>query len=157
MVPLSLRKSLPQEYHDSPLSRHLAHQRTCLRIWDKYYWPAMLSDVKEYCLACEPCALQRWLNFRAFFDPLNLTSGPFDVLGLEFLWPIQPQSLQGNNLILVIMDYFTKWVEVIPLPDQTALSTNKALTDRVICIMVPQGTSSRLRVEFHVQAVFFGM
>ncbi|KZS09595.1 Uncharacterized protein APZ42_026144 [Daphnia magna] len=104
VVPFSLRKQLLYEYHDSPLSGHLAYQRTCLRIRDKYYWPTMLSDVNEYCLACKPCALQRRSNLRAFLNPLDLTSGPFEVLGLDFLGPIQPQSLQGNNHILVITD-----------------------------------------------------
>ncbi|KZS05510.1 Uncharacterized protein APZ42_031278 [Daphnia magna] len=51
VVPFSLRKKLLNEYHDFPLSGHLAYQRTCLRIRDKYYWPTMLSDVKEYCHA----------------------------------------------------------------------------------------------------------
>ncbi|KZS04181.1 Uncharacterized protein APZ42_032918 [Daphnia magna] len=45
---------------------------------------------------------------------------------------IMEECVLGNNHILVITDYFTKWVEVIPLADQTALSTSKALVDRVI-------------------------
>ncbi|KAI9552203.1 hypothetical protein GHT06_022542 [Daphnia sinensis] len=132
VVPLSLRKPLLQEYHDSPLSGHLAYQRTILRLRDKYYWPTMLPDVKEYCLACEPCALQRRSNLRAFLNPLDITSKPFELLGLDFLGPIQPHSLQGNNHVLVITDYFTKWVEVIALPDQTALTTSQALMDKVV-------------------------
>ncbi|KAI9553636.1 hypothetical protein GHT06_021560 [Daphnia sinensis] len=127
-----LRKPLLQEYHDSPLSGHLAYQRTILRLRDKYYWPTMLPDVKEYCLACEPCALQRRSNLRAFLNPLDITSKPFELLGLDFLGPIQPHSLQGNNHVLVITDYFTKWVEVIALPDQTALTTSQALMDKVV-------------------------
>ena len=132
VVPRSLRKMLLEEYHDSPVSGHLAYQRTCLRIRDKFYWPTMLHDIKEYCRACPTCALQRRVHVRSFLNPLELTSAPFEVLGLDFLGPIRPASLDGNNHILVITDYFTKWVEVIPLPDQTALATSKALVDKVI-------------------------
>ena len=41
-------------------------------------------------------------------------------------------SYEGNNYILVITDYFTKWVEVIALPDWTAETTCKALVDKII-------------------------
>ncbi|KZS09750.1 Uncharacterized protein APZ42_025940 [Daphnia magna] len=94
--PTACWKSLLQEYHDSPLSGNLAYQRTVLRLRDKYYWPTMLSDVKEF--------------------PVTHST----------------HSLQGNNHVLVITDYFTKWVEVIALPDQTAMKTSKALMDKVI-------------------------
>jgi hypothetical protein len=132
VVPLSLRKMLLQEYHDSPTAGHLAYKRTCLRLRDKFYWPTMLDDIKEYCKACEACALQRRVHLKTFLNPLDLTSAPFEVLGLDFLGPIQPASLEGNNYVLVITDYFTKWVEVIPLPDQTALTTSKAMMERII-------------------------
>jgi hypothetical protein len=46
----------------------------------------------------------------------------------------------GNNYILVITDYFTKWVEVIPLANTTALATTKALMDRVILYHGPPRT-----------------
>ncbi|KZR95715.1 Uncharacterized protein APZ42_010367, partial [Daphnia magna] len=46
--------------------------------------------------------------------------------------PISPTSFEGNNHILVITDYFTKWAEVVALPDQTAVTTCKALVDKVI-------------------------
>ncbi|KZS19984.1 Uncharacterized protein APZ42_013448 [Daphnia magna] len=149
----SLRKQLLNEYHDSPLSGHLAHQWTWLRIRDKYYWPTKLSDVKEYCLACKPCALQRRSNLRAFLNPLDLTSGSFEVLGLDFIGPIQPQSLQGNNHILVITDNFTKWVEVILLADQTALSTSKVLADSHFVSWSPKGHCHRPWFEFFFRAV----
>ena len=31
-----------------------------------------------------------------------------------------PRSVNNNIYLLVIQEYFTKWVEAIPLPDQTA-------------------------------------
>ncbi|KZR96202.1 Uncharacterized protein APZ42_009597, partial [Daphnia magna] len=86
VVPLSLRKQLLQEYHDSPLSGHMATRRTFFRLRDKYYWPTMLRDVKEYCTSCESCALGRRVHStKAYLNPLDLATRPFEVLGLDFL------------------------------------------------------------------------
>ena len=38
----------------------------------------------------------------------------------------------GNKHKLVIRDHFTKWYKVIPLPDQTAVTTAKTLVDHCI-------------------------
>ncbi|KZS09148.1 Uncharacterized protein APZ42_026699 [Daphnia magna] len=86
----------------------MATRRTFFRLRDKYYWPTMLRDIKEYCTSSEPYLLK------------------------YFLGPIKPHSLQGNNYILVITDYFSKWIEVIPLTNCTTLSTSKALVERII-------------------------
>jgi len=62
---------------------------------------------------------------------LQPAAGPFERLGLDFFGPLSPRSTEGINYILVKTDYFTKWVEVVA-PDQTALSTCKALVERII-------------------------
>ncbi len=133
VVPLPLRKQLIQEYHDSPLSGHMAYRRTFLSLRDKFFWPTLLADVKQYCFECEPCALgRRVYAVKAFLNPLDLTTKPFEVIGMVFLGPIQPHSLQGNNYVLFFTDYFTKWIEVIALPTFSALVTRRALMNRII-------------------------
>jgi hypothetical protein len=132
VMPLSLRKSLVEEYHNSALSGHLAYRRTFQKLRDKYYWPSMLNDIREYCQKCEECARQKRSKNRATLLSLLPAAGPFERLGLDFVGPIHPTSYEGNNYILVITDYFTKWVEVIALPDWTAETTCKALVDKII-------------------------
>ena len=41
---------------------------------------------------------------------------------MDFLGPL-PRSRNGNEHILVLVDNFTKWVECVPLPSQTAEMT----------------------------------
>lgn len=135
-----MRKQLLIEYHDSPLPGHLAVRRTRLRFEDKYCWPSLVADVKSYCLSCAVCALQRRSKLRAFFNPMELSTRPFEILGLDFWGPIQPHSPLGNNYILVITDYFTKWVEVLPLNSTSVLVTAKALIDRVVLYHGPPKT-----------------
>jgi hypothetical protein len=40
---------------------------------------------------------------------------PFSKLGLDFIGPINPPSSAGQVFILTATDYFTKWIEVVPL------------------------------------------
>lgn len=44
---------------------------------------------------------------------------------LDFLGPL-PESASENTNILVMVDQFTKWVECVPLPSQTAEVTARA-------------------------------
>ena len=48
--------------------------------------------------------------------PLKLhaltSSWPFSVWGIDVIRKISPKSYSGHEFILVIIDYFTKWVEV---------------------------------------------
>ena len=57
-------------------------------------------------------------------------SFPFSTVGIDFLGPLPPSA--GNQYILLIGDHFTKWHEAIALPDQSALTTAKALMDHWI-------------------------
>ena len=132
VVPYSLRKNIIREYHDSILAGHLAFLRTYFRIRDKFYWPEMLKDIKTYCRSCEACALQRRVVKRTFLHPLEIATAPFEVIGMDFLGPIKPESLSGNKYVLVMTDSFSKWTEVVALPNQTAETTCRALMDRIV-------------------------
>ena len=39
----------------------------------------------------------------------------------------------GNKVILLIEDHFTKWYEAVPLPDQQATTMATALIEHWIC------------------------
>ena len=42
-----------------------------------------------------------------------------------------PETERGNRHILVIVDHFTHWVEAIPLPNQTGVTTARALISEI--------------------------
>jgi hypothetical protein len=70
--------------------------------------------------------------FRTFLHPLELAKAPFDVVGMDFMGPFKPPSSQGNKYIMVVTDYFSKYVEVRALPDQTAITSADAFLDMVV-------------------------
>ena len=56
---------------------------------------------------------------------------PMEIVALDVLGPL-PESEQGNRHILVIADYFTKWTESHPMPNQEATTVAKLLVEEFV-------------------------
>ena len=85
----------------------------------------MAKDVSAYCDSCNECHRVK--------DPpppqvplINTPVGkPWEMVATDILK--LPVSSNGNQYLLVIQDYFTKWLEAIPLKNQSADSIVTAL------------------------------
>ncbi|MCG8112562.1 MAG: DDE-type integrase/transposase/recombinase [Candidatus Thiodiazotropha taylori] len=56
---------------------------------------------------------------------------PMERIATDILGPL-PETESGNRYILVIGDYFTKWVEAFAIPDQTAQTVARCLVKEVV-------------------------
>ncbi len=56
--------------------------------------------------------------------------GPFDSMGVDVIR--FPKSYLGNQYAVVFVDYLTKWPEVFPTEDQTALTIARLLVEKII-------------------------
>ena len=52
---------------------------------------------------------------------------PWFHVAIDFIGPVNPTSVHGNKYILTISDYFSKFVDAIPLPDKSAAGVAKTL------------------------------
>ena len=59
------------------------------------------------------------------------TGAPLDRLATDILGPF-PESTRGNKYVLAVTDYFTKWLEIFPIPDQTAPTCAEIILNEVI-------------------------
>jgi len=48
--------------------------------------------------------------------------------------PVTPESVHGSKYILTLSDYFTKWVEAVPLPTKEAPGVAKSLLKVLISV-----------------------
>ena len=55
---------------------------------------------------------------------------PMEMVAMDFVGPL-PLTERGNRHLLVIADYYTKWIEAIPTRDQKANTTAQALLEQV--------------------------
>ena len=80
-----------------------------------FYWPTALKEAKELVGKCNGC--QRYATKihmpSAELKTIPIT-WPFSVWGLDMVGPFKP-ARGGMTHILVMVDKFTKWIEVKPL------------------------------------------
>ena len=53
---------------------------------------------------------------------------------INFVGPMSPTSRNGNGFILIVSDYFTKWVEAIPFPSKCTYYVTETLFKVMIII-----------------------
>ena len=57
---------------------------------------------------------------------------PFQQWGLDFIGEINPSSLWKNRWILNATDYFTKWIEAIPIRQATETVIMQFLEEHIL-------------------------
>ncbi|CAF4897831.1 unnamed protein product [Rotaria sp. Silwood1] len=133
LIPPSLVKPLLQAYHDHPTSGHLGVHKTWNKIRERFYWRKMFHDIKAYIAMCSKCQQHKISRRKptGLLQPIELPSGAFELVGLDFLGPV-PVSSSGNKCILVCTDYLTKWAITHATPDCTASTAAQFLVEKVI-------------------------
>lgn len=108
-----------QEIYAGSMSSHFGNAKTYYKTAPRFYWPEQKRQVEEFvkCAVCEQVKTPAKCN-RAPLKPL-ITARPFQIVTTDMMGPF-PKSPRGNEYVIVFIDHFTKWVEVFPIPDQTA-------------------------------------
>jgi hypothetical protein len=103
--------------HEGTYGTHQsAHKMKWLIRRSGYYWPTMLEDCFKYYKGCQE--YQRFGKIQmvpASAMNLIIKPWPFRGWGMDMIGKINPPSSKGHQFILAITDYFTKWVEAVPM------------------------------------------
>jgi hypothetical protein len=129
-------KKMMSEVHDGLCG---AHQSAYRMKWiirhTGYYGPTMLEDCFEYYKGCQDC--QKFGNIqRVPTSSLNpiIKPWPFKGWGIDLICQINPPSSKGHKFVLLAKDYFTKWVEAIPLKKVTSENMVEFVKEHIIYI-----------------------
>ena len=129
VVPQKLIQELLSMCHDLPASGH--QSRTYARVKETYYWYDMSRATEQFVKSCARCNLHEKANRKAKCPMARYHARvPMERVHLELL-VLLPESASDNTNILVVMDQFTKWMECIALPSQTAEVTARAAVNEV--------------------------
>ncbi len=93
----------------------------------RFWSPNLRHMVRRACNACQVCEQVKAVQLtpRAPLQPI-LSGYPNQRLGLDIMGPF-PQSRTGIVYLLVMVDFFTKWVGAAPLPNQEARTVAEAV------------------------------
>jgi ribonuclease HI len=127
-------KRMMSEVHDGLCG---AHQSAYRMKWvirhTGCYWPTMLEDCFEYYKGCQDC--QRFGNIqRVLSSTLNpiIKPLPYRGWGIDLIGQINPPSSKEHKFVLLVTDYFTKWVEEIPLKRVTLENIVEFVKEHII-------------------------
>ena len=132
VTPAILREQALEFCHDNVLAGHMGMAKTKDRVKRGCYWFKVNEDCENYVRTCAICNQNKKPKQKNKAAMKLYHAGiPMEKIHIDILGPLKT-SQNGNKYILVMIDQFTKWVELEPLPNQTAEIIAKSLVDRFI-------------------------
>ncbi|MCP3681386.1 MAG: transposase family protein [bacterium] len=132
VIPAVLQSAVMRSLHDDLLAGHLGIAKTLAQICQRYFWDGMIRDIYDWCKSCVSCAQCKdpRPGTKAPLHPIPCGQ-PFDMWGIDIMGKL-PQTVDGNQYILVATEYVTKYVVVCPMFDQTAETVARAIVENVL-------------------------
>lgn len=113
VIPTKLRFQLLQELHVGHLG--IVKMKSVARSY--IWWPGLDSDIERKAKACMGCLTTRDNPRRVEISPWPVPEAPWQRIHVDFLGPIR------SSYFLVILDAYTKWVEVFKMTSITTEQT----------------------------------
>ena len=109
---MTMRPHLLQCIHQGHLGieKSIARARACV------YWPAMYNDIEHAVKQCTICNKHSNTNQKEPLLPHPVPTHPWEKVGIDFF------SLDGRDFLLIV-DYYSKYPEVVQMPSKTAQAT----------------------------------
>lgn len=92
----------------------------------------MAEDVDSWCASCLVCAAHnQGKPGRTKLCRPDAPKGPWEALQMDFIGPL-PSAKGGYRYCLVVIDKFSKWVDVIPTRNNCARTVARVLANQII-------------------------
>ena len=115
MVPTKLRADVLKLVHDDPSAGHGGFYRTYIIARRRYYWDRMQRDIFKYVQVCQQCQQHNPRNAKP--EGLQVTYPPparvFSRIAVDYVGPL-PKTSRGNQYALVVIDYTSRFLWVLP-------------------------------------------
>jgi hypothetical protein len=118
VIPTEMQKTVLALAHEG----HQGMTRTKARLRLKTWWPTMNSEAEEFIRACHACQL---VGSRPRPEPIKSTQlpeGPWTDIAIDLCGP-----LPNGDQLFVIVDYFSRWPEVIWLKNTSTKTIIRCL------------------------------
>ena len=86
----------------------------------------MIDHIDQFISGCTICQKYRKRHNRRTDERFVISGNPFAELSVDIL-KLPKRDCNGNLYVVVIVDSFSRWVSLEPVPDKTALSASRAI------------------------------
>ena len=108
---------------------HLGIDRVTQLLQDRFFWPKMTVDVRNYIMQCDRCIRFKQPQEKAPLCPLEITY-PFELIHLDFLTIGGKKDAKKEINILVVTDHFTRYACAFVTANQSAQTVANVLVDK---------------------------
>lgn len=131
-IPEGLRSILITRFHDSPEAAHGGMGKTLDLIRRNFFWPGMVTDIRDYVRNCETCKTTKHPNvtLKPEMGKPAIISRPFQRLYVDILGPY-PRSKNGYVGIFIVLDHLTKYHWLCPLKKFTTVPIKEFLLKQI--------------------------
>lgn len=113
VIPNSLQSNLLNELH----STHLGVVKMKSMARSTFWWPNVDSDVEQVATSCEFCEGARKSPPKHVLCNWNIPHGPWERVHMDFFGPV------NNQMYLLVIDAYSKFLEIVPMRSITASQT----------------------------------
>lgn len=131
-IPTESVREVCIDNHDRVTAAHGGYHRTLSRIRERYFWPTMKSDVRQYVNKCEVCKRSKATNMNQTspMGEYREAERPFQIISCDFMGPYT-RSKSGNRFLFVCVDLFSKYVIVKAIRNSSAAKTVEIMKNEV--------------------------
>ena len=134
-VPVKLRPILAIKFHNDHF--HLGASKVIELIRRIYFWPGLSQDVTDFVQSCNICVARKGSATNQIPPLLHLPrpSGQWQIAYMDHISFSEPCN--GYKHVLTYICGFSRFLITVPVRDQSAIRTARALVDRVFIPFQP--------------------
>jgi hypothetical protein len=130
VAPKSLVKLILTQLHIPQFAAHRGVKPLLKAVAEKFWWKGRREDVKKFVRGCIECEKRsKRGELRPPLQEYEECTRPWQTISIDIT--LLPKSIEGYTCILTIIDFFSRYLIMVPLEDQKSSSVAAALVKEV--------------------------
>ena len=132
VIPRAMVQNILELVHNTPQLAHPGKERCIKQARLKYFWPKMAKDIALHVDQCSVCNAHKGSSLP--HQPVlqyPKPSQPWERVSMDILGGLTTTE-KSNRYLLVIIDTFTRYCELVPVPNKSAVVVALAFKCRIL-------------------------